>query len=180
MQTMAGLKDQALLESLTRSILSKHPKYIILLNLGIQTGLRISDILKIKSKNITGVNFGVTESKTKKRRQLTITDELFNAIQTHKNRSNLRPDDFLIYSSEKKHDRPLSRVQAYRVISKIGKEIAPGVPIGTHSMRKTFAIGLFRMLGSVEEVQKVLGHKYPSTTLRYLGTPDELAKALLS
>jgi integrase len=47
-------------------------------------------------------------------------------------------------------------------------------------MRKTFAVELFKRFGSVEAVQRELGHKYASTTLRYLGTNDEIARAILA
>ena len=39
--------------------------------------------------------------------------------------------------------------------------------VGTHSLRKVYAVELLRKYGDIERVRKTLNHKYRSTTLIY-------------
>jgi integrase len=136
--------------------------------LGLATGLRISDILNLRARDIQTSTFTVTESKTKKRRTINLDPFAHSMLQSHEKASNLRPDDYLIYSTEINKGKPLSRVQAFKTMRRIGREIMPGSPIGTHSLRKTFAANLYRKTGSIYEVQKALNHKHIETTKAYL------------
>ena len=45
--------------------------------------------------------------------------------------------------------------------------------IGTHSMRKTAGFHMYKQSKDIGTIMKVLGHKEPSVTLRYIGITEE-------
>lgn len=179
MKTVQGLLDEGMQERIAAGMNQAHPKYGVLFRLGLFTGLRISDILGLKVKTVLTGSFTVTEIKTKKLRHIELDTDTLNALRTFIKGSNLRPNDFLIYSTENNRRKSLSRIQAYKTTNRIGRELFPDISIGTHTMRKTFAINLFRRTGSLSVVQEALNHRYPSTTMRYLGTFEDMAKTSL-
>jgi len=124
-------------------------------------------LLSLRFGEVKESEFRVTEKKTKKERVI----ELDHAIRVYLARyailNNLRDNDYLFPG--KTRSKPLSRSQAYRVFSTVGKELFPGTKIGTHTMRKTFAMNLFfSSKGDINAVKEALNHKYIDTTMRYL------------
>ena len=89
--------------------------YIMFL-LGINTGLRVSDLLALKIKDVKGKKkMLVREGKTEKKREVylnNIYDELNDYIKT------LEGTDWLFPS--RKGDKSISRIQAYRQLNKAG------------------------------------------------------------
>jgi integrase len=145
-------------------------KFHFLWELGVCTGLRISDLLTLKPQHITGCKFTVTEVKTKNIRNIEIPMDTFCLLHGYISLMRLKQSDYLFFSSHKgikKRDMPMSRQWAWRVISSVARQIGLEM-IGTHSMRKIYACGYFVKSGSIQSVQKELGHKHMSTTLIYL------------
>jgi integrase len=144
-----------------------HLRYGLLWELGITTGLRISDLLSLRASSVSSGTLTVTESKTKNVRKINLGLELFVIFGTYIKFFGLKDTDFLFFSSHRKKDKPMSRQWANRVIaltaSKTGLE-----SVGTQSMRKTYACNQFCVLRCSKRVQSDLGHKYESTTLLYL------------
>lgn len=145
--------------------------YILFL-VGINTGLRVSDILNLKVSQILVLSrkkkklFSVKEGKTKKERIInlnTIYDEVFDYAQSVNS-------EWLFPS--RKGDRPISVVQAWRILNKAGR-FAEIDSIGTHTMRKTFGYWFYKQTRDVAMLQEILNHSSPSITLRYIGINDE-------
>lgn len=145
--------------------------YILFL-IGINTGLRVSDILKLKVSQIQSLSrkkrkiFIVKEGKTKKERIInlnSIYDEVFEYSKS--------VDSEWLFPS-RKGDKPISAVQAWRVLNKAGS-FAEIDSIGTHTMRKTFGYWFYKQTHDVAMLQEILNHSSPSITLRYIGINDE-------
>lgn len=145
--------------------------YIIFL-IGINTGLRVSDILKLKVSQIQTLSrkkskiFVVKEGKTKKERIInlnSIYDEVFDYSKS--------VDSEWLFPS-RKGDKPISVVQAWRILNKAGS-FAEIDSIGTHTMRKTFGYWFYKQTHDVAMLQEILNHSSPSITLRYIGINDE-------
>jgi integrase len=151
-------------------------KYGLLLQFGIESGLRVSDILKIKIGAIRD-GMKVFQTKTKTIKEITLSPLLLSAIEKHRHRFRLKASDFLIFRRPYQKDKPLSRVQAYRVLSSVAKELGADA-IGPHSMRKQYAKNVYQATGSLYEVQKAMGHKYLDTTIRYFLTPEQMKEAI--
>ncbi|GIN93272.1 site-specific recombinase [Siminovitchia terrae] len=142
--------------------------YILFL-LGINAGLRISDLLELKVKEIKGKqSIIIREGKTKKPRTIYLTniyEELNDYI------SGLGDSGWLFPS--RKGMRPITRIQAYRQLNKAARMVDIENGIGTHTMRKTFGYWHYKQFKDVAELQNILNHSHPKITLKYIGITDE-------
>ena len=139
----------------------------ILFSLGINTGLRVSDLLALKVKDIKGKKrIVVKEGKTDKPRTIYINglyQELNDYIKTINS-------EWLFPS--RKGDKAISRIQAYRSLNKAA-DMADLESVGTHTMRKTFGYWLYKQTKNVAQLQKILNHSHPQITLDYIGITEE-------
>ena len=142
--------------------------YILFL-LGINSGLRVGDLLKIKTSEIQGKQVvSLREGKTGKRRTIhlgNIYDELHTYIKS------LEASEWLFPS--RKGDGPITRVQAYRQLNKAAQMVDMPDGIGTHTLRKTFGYWHYKQFRDIAELQNILNHAHPQITLRYIGITDE-------
>jgi integrase len=145
-------------------------RYCLLWVIGVSTGLRISDLLTLKTSHLLSSWITLTEGKTKSFRSIELKPEIYDFYIGYTYLSQLKPDDYLFHSSRKGSpikNKPMTRQWATRVIGRVARENRQDF-IFSHSMRKTYACRLFASSGSVKAVQTNLGHKYMSTTLIYL------------
>ena len=142
--------------------------YIMFL-IGINAGLRISDLLDLKIEDVKGKRkLTIIEGKTKKPRDIYLTniyEELNDYIGT------LQGTQWLFPS--RKGDKAISRVQAYRQLNKAADMVDITEGIGTHTMRKTFGYWHYKQFKDVAELQMILNHSHPRITLDYIGITDE-------
>ena len=145
--------------------------YILFL-IGINTGLRVSDLLKLKTDQIIKLKrkkrkeFKVLEGKTRKERMVNITS-IFNDVYTY----TTELDSEWLFPS-RKGNKPISKIQAYRQLQKAG-EWAEIESIGTHTMRKTFGYWFYKQTQDVAMLQEILNHSTPQITLKYIGINKE-------
>lgn len=144
-----------------------------LFTFGINTGLRISDIVKFKVRDIRGKPFvDIVEQKTGKARRvhlLSIQPEIVMYCQ------NFSDGQYLFLSRNGGH---ISTTQAYRILVRAGDWIGRS-DIGTHTMRKTFGYHYYRKTRDVATLMEIFGHSSPSITKRYIGIrDDEIAASL--
>lgn len=142
--------------------------YIMFL-LGINTGLRVSDLLRLKAKDVKNKKkLIVKEGKTDKPRTIhlhNIYDELNAYINT------LQGTEWLFPS--RKGDKPISRIQAYRQLNKAAEMCDITEGIGTHTMRKTFGYWYYKQTKDIATLQRILNHSHPEITMRYIGITEE-------
>jgi integrase len=154
------------LESFGAHLRAVHFKFYVLLRLGLETGLRVSDLLRLRTAQISAC-MRVLESKTKKTKECRLTDELLALISDYITEHQLTGRDALFFSAPHAKHKSLSRVRVYQVF-KAAAYALDMVSIGPHSMRKSFAKKVWRETKSVRAVKDALGHKYLDTTLHYL------------
>ncbi|MDR4919083.1 tyrosine-type recombinase/integrase [Bacillus pseudomycoides] len=144
----------------------------ILFTIGINTGLRVSDLLQLETHMILKLKrkrrkeLKVKEGKTKKERIINLTsifDEVYQYAQTVEN-------TWLFPS--RKGNQPISKIQAYRQLQKAG-DFADVESIGTHTMRKTFGYWFYKQTKDVAMLQDILNHSTPQITLKYIGINKE-------
>lgn len=140
--------------------------YIMFL-IGINTGLRVGDLLKLKISDVKRKKrVVVKEGKTKKQRTLNLTniyDEIQDYVQT--------VDSEWLFPS-RKGDKPITTTQAYRQLQK-ASDMAEVDSIGTHTMRKTFGYWYYKQTRDVASLQKILNHYSPQETMLYIGITEE-------
>jgi integrase len=136
---------------------------------GINTGLRVSDIVPIKVGQVRNKRRAVIiEQKTGKKREITINKSLTEEISTYT--KGMKDDDYLFPS--RKGDSHITTTQAYRQLVKAGNMI-DRTDIGTHTMRKTFGYHYYKRTKDVATLMKIFNHSSPSITKQYIGISQE-------
>jgi site-specific recombinase XerD len=186
MNYVQPIRDRKRISAIKGNLKKRDPRDFLLFTLGINTGLRISDILKLKVEDVkehTGEIreiLDLKEKKTKRQRFIYINDEVKNALEYFFDKTRLYDRDRYLFVSEvTKENKPISRVRAWQLIQSWCQEVGIKGRVGTHTLRKTAGYHM-RMSGvALELIQEVLGHKSILMTKRYLGiTDDEVAKVL--
>src|SRR5690625_3908495 len=104
---------------------------VLLFLLGINTGLRVNDIVKLKVGDVKGKDyFYILEGKTEKKRKVVISmiQKEIEQFTTDKNK-----DEYLFKSQK---GNAITTTQVYRILSTAGDFLGRD-DIGTHTMRKT-------------------------------------------
>ena len=161
------------LEEFAVLIRARNAKFEVILRLGVETGLRVSDMLKLRVRQFKR-HLSVYEGKTGKKKECQLSDELLalgiEYIKAHR----LAPADALFYSARHRKFKAVSRIRVYQVFRATAKELGL-TNIGPHSTRKTYAKRVLKETGSIKAVQHALNHKYLDTTLHYLFDLDQMA-----
>ncbi|MFI2133005.1 tyrosine-type recombinase/integrase [Lysinibacillus fusiformis] len=155
---------------------NKNKRDELLFCFGIYTGLRISDILPVKKKDVYNKDvFFVVEIKTKKsrkknskyttKRRIPIVPELKKLLSVYC--QNIKDDDYLFKSRQGKN-QPITRVRVYDILREAAHECGI-TEIGTHTLRKTFGYHIYQEGKDVALLQEIFGHSAPYITLRYIG-----------
>ena len=158
----------------------KNPRDLLMFVLGINTGLRISDILPLKLKDVQDKKgdpkdyIYLTEKKTHRQRKIVLNSEVKKALQIFFNKSDIYDLDSYLFTSEKNNkNKPLSKVRAWQLINDWCREVGILERIGTHTLRKTLGYQMRKSGIAIEVIQKMLGHSSVKTTTRYIGIDQE-------
>ena len=155
----------------------------LLVILGLNTALRISDLLALQwkdvysfSKNQWQEHIQIIEQKTGKTSCIYINHNITACLQDYqlqlqKEQKLIRPQNYLFPHSNK--NKPISRVQAFRIIKKAAAYYdIPGV-ICCHSLRKTFGYHAWRQGVPPALLVSIYNHSSYEVTKRYLGIEQE-------
>ncbi len=162
-----------------RKLLEENPLHSLLLNIGVDTMLRGSDLLNLKVSDLVTesgkvkTEIRVRMMKTKKNTLLIpLSPNSIKVIKKHIVGNN--PDDFVFRSSFPLHKKPLSIFQYSRIVKKwmtmLGKENIS--EYSTHSIRKTKSSIIYQKTQNVEIVRRLLSHSSSHATVNYLGIED--------
>lgn len=176
------IRDKKKIDTIKKVLLAKNVRDYCLFTLGINSGLRISDLLNLEIKNIIDANgkirdrITLREKKTNKVKDFPISDIAKKAINEYLKTRKFEMDEPFFLSKKKNNGKaPLQRDQAYKIINHAAREIGITEKIGTHTLRKTFGYHAYKSGVSIEVIQKLFNHSTPSITLRYIGiTQDDL------
>lgn len=172
MNKVQPIRDKKLITDFKKLLKSNDDKYYIMFTIGINSGLRISDILTLKASSVSESHVNIVEKKTSKPKRFLINDILRLELDRYVAEHKLNTDDYLI-QSRKGINKPITRVQAYRVLNDTAKLL--GIPeVGTHTLRKTFGYWHYKQYKDVALLQELLNHSSPSVTLRYIGITDDI------
>ena len=159
-------------------VLSKKSKLgkrnLLLFTLGINCGLRVSDILALNVGDVKGkTHIQITEQKTGKFKKFPINSKLKPMIQEFtKNRNNDEPLFLTLFKNR------LNRVSAYKILNDACKTAKLNISVGTHTMRKTFGYHHYKQFKDVAMLQMIFNHSNPRVTLNYIGiSQDEIEES---
>ena len=173
MKTVQPIRDKKKIAIMKTLLKEKGDKYYILFRIGINVGLRVSDILLLKVSDVRAkTHVTIVEKKTGKVRRFLIPNSLQKEIAEFIRSNNMEDEEFLI-QSRKGDNKPITRIQAYRVLNEIAKQIGLD-EVGTHTMRKTFGYHHYQANKDVAILQSIFGHAAPSISLLYIGITDDM------
>lgn len=149
--------------------------------MGLNTALRISDLLQLKWKHVYDFSCGVffshvclNEQKTGKPAQIVLNRSITEALQDYSSflGTELSGDTYL-FPSRKGDNCPLSRSQAFRIIREAAQANGMSRRISCHSLRKTFGYHAWRQGVSSVLLTDIFNHSSFRITKRYLGIEQD-------
>jgi integrase len=160
------IRDPKKVEDISIYLKKKSERNYIMFILGIYSGLRVSDILRLRVKDVNNKDYiNIRELKTNKQKIFTFNPFVKKELKSYCQDKEL--NQYLI-KSRNGVNKPLSRKMAYLIIRQAGE--ANGLAnLGTHSMRKTFGYHFYKTYKDVVTLQKIFNHSDPSVTLHYIG-----------
>lgn len=154
------LLDKKEAEKIAKSL---SPPYDLIWCIGYSTGLRISDVLNLKA-SVAGKSYVyIKEQKTGKKRRVYIRKKIRERIAAHVRRYALSNEDKLFVCSRQTVWRNFKRAS-----TGIGKNV------GTHSMRKSYALQCLKKSHSLKTLQKNLNHSMQADTINYIMSNQEI------
>lgn len=181
MARVAGIKEpirdtQKIRQMKEWLLVNKTYRDYFLLFLGLNTGLRISDLLRLRVMDVRNKNeIKIITQKTGREIKIPLNyDVQFEIKKFVENKSE---SDFLFQSREGNNNH-ITSVQADRILKAAAKEC--GVSSwGTHSMRKSFGYHYYQKNKDIFFLMSLFGHSSQHQTLRYIGvTEDQIRDSL--
>ena len=165
---------------LVKQRLREEPRNLLLFTLGINTGLRMGDLLRLKVDTLAhlaaGESITLVEQKTGKENVLQMNRAIRRVLDDYLERAAPKNGAWLFPS--RKGGTPIRVDSAVKLV----KKWTAGLPgnFGTHSLRKTWGYQQRVRFGTpIELITKRFGHRNPSVTMRYLGiTTEEVSQIL--
>ena len=164
----------------------KNPRDYLLFVFGINSGLRIGDILSLKLgdiKNDQGDlkdHLDIKEQKTGKTRRVFFNKQIKEALNFYLERTGIFNLDRYLFTNEKsKKNRPITRIRAYQLINKWCREVGIKYKVGGHTLRKSFGYHLRKQGISIERISNLLNHRNIKVTFRYIGIDDDENKEVI-
>lgn len=134
------------------------PQNRLIIRAVLQTGLRISDVLELKTAQLAP-SMWVVEKKTGKRHRCGLEKRLLADILAQAGGTWAFPG-----AKPGKHK---TRQAVWKDVKRAQVAFRFDQNVGPHSFRKVYAVRLMERYGSIERVRRALGHSSPSVTAIY-------------
>ena len=190
MMTVQPIRSEATIRAI-KGIISKDKtanasRNMLLWIIGTNTGLRISDILKLKLKDVLD-NKGevrelleLVEQKTKRPRAIEIRPPVKREIEKFLKDTGAYDLNEYLFKDRRKgkedNNKPITRVRAWQMINDWGRKAGVTYRIGTHTLRKVFGTFAFKAGIDLVYISEELGHRNVEVTKRYLGITKEATR----
>ena len=178
MQAVEPIRDKRDIQKMKRILKRKSLRDYAFFTLGINSALRISDLLALTVGDVADENgkirdrIVIRERKTGKRKAFPISASAKKALQEYlRSRGECNPSEPLFKS--RKGGKAITRHAAHQIISKAAQEAGIKYPVSTHSMRKSFGYWAYKSGHDLAVIQKLLNHSSQKVTLRYIGIEQD-------
>jgi len=173
------IKDVKKIEDMKEFLLSRNERDYLMFVLGINSGLRISDLLKLTVEDVKEGIVQIREKKTGKVKQFALSDTCVKAIKKYLKNTGINTGT--LFPSAKGENKPISEKSAWRILKTAAEWCGIEENVGTHSMRKTFGYHAFKQGVEPYYIMKCLNHSSLVVTKRYIGIEqDELDEMVYS
>ena len=177
MNYVQPIRSKEKIEEMKQELKKNGTRDYLLFIVGINTGLRISDLIKLQVQDILNsdrtlkTHIEIIEQKTKKKKRFRLNqiwaEELYQYIK------NMDMKDY-IFKSRNGVNKPITRVRAYDLLNETARKVGIEDKIGTHTLRKTFGYWFYQRTKDVAILQQIFNHSSPSITLQYIGINQDI------
>lgn len=147
---------------------SLSPENRLACEISLATGLRINDVLALKTEKVKKQRFTIREEKTGKTRTIRLPTDLYkralNCCGQH-----------YVFEGRLNGRTHRTRQAVFKDLKKACRNFGLKLNIAPHSLRKVYAVEEYLKSGSLKKVQKLLNHESEAVTLLY-AMADELTK----
>jgi integrase len=168
------IRKQELINEIKHYLRAKSERDYFLFVMGINIGLRITDFLHFRVKDVRGkIEVPIRERKTGKEKIIPINATLRRAIDEYT--KDMLPSDYLFPSRQRDENnlaRPITRERAYQILQDVADHFNLE-RIGTHSMRKTYGFHLYEKTKDIALLMYIFNHSTEAITMRYIGKNQE-------
>lgn len=185
MNSAQPIKRTKDLENFKRYYKEVKPNYRneLMIILGLNTALRISDILSLKWDSVYNFekkeyrnHIVILEQKTGKISQIYLNSSVLEALKEYReylklNNRVIRQETYIFNHSNK--NLPITRTQAFRIIKEAADYYNISGVISCHSLRKTFGYHAWKQGVSPVLLVTVFNHSSFNITKRYLGIEQD-------
>ncbi len=194
MATTLPIEDRQKVLDMLDYLRGKNPRDALLFQTGVNTILRIGDLLRLTARTVMDPGptikirkyLDIKEQKTGKYNRIIITSTLSPILKAYVERYiGSDPDHYLFYRMKDNKDVniPITRDWASKILCRAAKYC--GIEnFNTQSMRKTHALHVYKATNhDIALVQAMLKHSSPAVTLRYIGITQhkmDRAKQIIS
>lgn len=153
------MKTEYLLQREVDEILAMlMPGNALVMRVALHTGLRVGDVLAIKTDQLKP-RFWLTESKTGKRRQVGLPEPLLSDVLSCAGETWAFPG-----KDPAKHR---TRQAVWKDVKRAAAALRLPQNVGPHSARKVYAVELMAKYGDIDRVRRALNHGSEAVTLIY-------------
>ena len=146
------------------------PMNRLALEVSLATGLRIDDVLHLKTEQVRKGRFTIKEMKTGKSRRITLSKAMQETLLMHGGR-------IYIFEGRNNPKKPRTRQAVNKDLKRACQLFrVKGVNITPHSARKIFAVGFFKRTCSLDRVKEILNHSSEAVTMVYAMADELTAK----
>lgn len=135
--------------------------------MSLRYGMRIGDVLALKTDQLRKGKLSYREQKTGKRRVVNVSRKYRDILLSQSGR---------VYVFEHRTDpyRPRTRQAVWKDLKRVARIFRLG-DVSVHSCRKSYAVRAYRQCGDIEKVKRLLNHSDEAVTMLY-AMADVLSK----
>lgn len=159
-------------------LMNKGYKYYFMWVLGCNSGLRVSDLIRLQVKDVKGVSkFTIIMQKTERTVEVHLNPYIRAEIEKY---IEGKEDKDYLFPSRVGVNKPITRQMASMVI----KEAAEALgfeSINSHSMRKSFGYAYYKSQKNIVYLMELFGHSSQKQTLDYIGlTSEDIQESMMN
>lgn len=138
------------------------------IEVSIYTGLRIGDVLRLKTCNLDKERFTVKEMKTGKSKRVRLPMWLRDELRHIAGR-------YYVFEGRSDAKKTRTRQAVYKDLRRAAKLYRLNAHVSPHSARKIYAVEEYKRTGSIAKVKELLNHSDEAVTMLY-AMADELQR----
>jgi len=124
------------------------------------TGLRLGDVLNMRTKQLEATSFTIKEQKTGKRRTIRLAELLKDELVGNAGK-------LYVFEHRLNNRRARTRQAVWKDVKRAAKLFRISENLAPHSARKVYAVDALRKYGDLRKVRQIMNHRDEAVTQLY-------------